>query len=229
MLLVLLLVSDADEGIREHTGTPRLTLRCPDRQGSLRGLRNLCPALSVRCVVPGGSRASACFRSKCLLRMRRLCQCLSSRCADASGPYSPTVNPLPPVVIDTNVFVAAGFHPRSNAARVLQAVADGRLCMMWTEETRRETRHVLERIPPLSWARFSPLFAESNRFDEPIHPEKFGQIVDPDDRKFAALAYRAGAVLVTQDDHLLSARSSMSVAIETASKFVDHRLREDAH
>ena len=139
------------------------------------------------------------------------------------------MNPHPLVVIDTNVFVAAGFHPRSDAARILQAVADGRLRMMWTEETVREIRHILERIPPLSWPRFSGLFAESDRFDEPTHPEQFGQITDPDDRKFAALAYRAGAVLVTQDDHLLCARSNMAVEIVTASEFVDQRLQGDAH
>jgi putative PIN family toxin of toxin-antitoxin system len=131
-----------------------------------------------------------------------------------------------PVVIDTNVFVAAGFHPRSDAARVLQAVADGRLCMKWTEETRRETRMILKRIPPLSWERVAALFAESGRFDAPTHPEQFGQIVDPDDRKFAALAYRADAVLITQDDDLLSARSNMAVTVETASEFVGHWLQE---
>lgn len=132
----------------------------------------------------------------------------------------------PPVVIDTNVFVAAGFHPRSDAARILRAVADGRLRMIWNEETRRETRHILERIPPLSWTRFAALFAESGRFTAPTHPEQFGQIADPDDRKFAALAYRAKAVLITQDDDLLSVRLGMAVAVETAPEFVRHRLRK---
>lgn len=135
------------------------------------------------------------------------------------------MNRTPPVVIDTNVFVAAGFHPRSDAARILQAVEAGSLRMIWNDETKGEIRHILRRIPPLSWERVARLFEESNRFDAPIHPEQFGQIVDPDDRKFAALAYRAEAVLITQDDDLLSARSNMSVAVETASEFVGRWLR----
>ena len=159
--------------------------------------------------------------------MRRLCQQLPSRCSDACRPFAPPVNPHPPVVIDTNVFVAAGFHPGSDAARILRAVADNRLTMIWNEETRRETRTILQRIPPLSWERFAPLFTESGRFDAPTHSEQFGQVVDPDDRKFAALAYRARAILITQDDHLLSARSNMAVAIETVSEFVHNTLQPD--
>jgi hypothetical protein len=42
------------------------------------------------------------------------------------------------VVIDTNVFVAAGFNSKSAAARVFEGVREGRFRLIWNEPTRRE-------------------------------------------------------------------------------------------
>ena len=39
------------------------------------------------------------------------------------------------IVIDTNVFVAAGFNPRSASARVLAAVRQGRFQLIWNKPT----------------------------------------------------------------------------------------------
>ena len=57
------------------------------------------------------------------------------------------------IVIDTNVFVAAGFNLRSAAARILAAVREGRFQLIWNEPTRRETELILRRIPHLAWER----------------------------------------------------------------------------
>ncbi len=46
------------------------------------------------------------------------------------------------VVIDTNVFVAAGFNPRSASARILTGIREGRFRLIWNEPTRRETKEV---------------------------------------------------------------------------------------
>ena len=46
------------------------------------------------------------------------------------------------VVIDTNVFVAAGFNSKSAAARVFEGVREGRFRLIWNEPTRRETEIV---------------------------------------------------------------------------------------
>jgi predicted nucleic acid-binding protein len=62
------------------------------------------------------------------------------------------------VVIDTNVFVAAGFNSRSAAARILAAVREGHLELVWNKPTRRETETILRRIPGLDWARVVDLF-----------------------------------------------------------------------
>jgi predicted nucleic acid-binding protein len=124
-----------------------------------------------------------------------------------------------PVVLDTNVFVAAGFNPRSASAEILEAVRDGRLRMIWNDATRREIEHILGRIPPLRARSVSDVFLPDNRFAEPTHPERFGMVPDPDDRKFAALAAAAGATLITNDEHLLGFRDRLNLPILAPAEF----------
>src|SRR6516164_9381702 len=62
------------------------------------------------------------------------------------------------VVIDTNVFVAAGFNARSASERILAAIRDRRFQLVWNEPTRREAEFVLRRIPLLGWDKFGDLF-----------------------------------------------------------------------
>ena len=125
----------------------------------------------------------------------------------------------PYLVLDTNVFVAAGFNPRSNSARILERVRDGTWAAVWNRATRRETEAVLARIPPLAHlAAEETAFRPEAEFTAETHPERFGAVEDPDDRKFAALAAATGAVLVTNDDHLLSQRAAIGVEVLTPSE-----------
>ena len=128
------------------------------------------------------------------------------------------------VVLDTNVFVAAAFDPSSHAARIVEAVRDGRLRLVWNRDTRQETRRILERIPPISWAPFADLFREEDEHVGEINPGWFGQVTDPADRVFGALAYAAGATLVTRDDDLLSVRSNVAVPILAPTEFAERRF-----
>jgi predicted nucleic acid-binding protein len=123
------------------------------------------------------------------------------------------------VVLDTNVFVAAGFNPRSHSARLLQAVRDGRLRMIWNDATRDETQHILRQIPRLSWARVETLFRETDKFHGATHPAQFGYVPDPADRKFAALADAAQVPLVTSDTGLIKARAHARIPIMTPGDF----------
>jgi predicted nucleic acid-binding protein len=118
-------------------------------------------------------------------------------------------------VLDTNVFVGAGFRRSSHSARLIDAVHDGRLRMPWNEATRREVEHVLTRIPPLSWDSVRDLFREADRFHGVTHPERFAHVPDPADRVFAALAEAADAVLVSSDQHLLQDRAASTLSILT--------------
>ena len=80
------------------------------------------------------------------------------------------------VVIDTNVFVAAGFTSKSAAARILAAVREGRFQLVWNKPTRRETETILRRIPGLDWARVADLFRPEGEFTDPVDPDAFVMI-----------------------------------------------------
>jgi predicted nucleic acid-binding protein len=80
------------------------------------------------------------------------------------------------VILDTNVFVAAGFNPTSNSARLVDGVRTGNLRMVWNEATREEIERILRMIPRLSWDKIAPLFREKDRFQGQTHPEEFDYV-----------------------------------------------------
>ena len=123
------------------------------------------------------------------------------------------------VILDTNVFVAAGFNQQSASAYILDRVRSGRLRMIWNDQTRGETQHILEKIPPLSWSSVAKLFRQEDYHHSETAPDEFDFIRDPDDRKFAALAEATGAALVTNDDDLLSKRDRARLEILTPGEY----------
>lgn len=124
------------------------------------------------------------------------------------------------VVLDSNVFVAAAFNRNSSSAQLVQMVREGRLRMMWHEETREETRIQMRKIPPISWAPFADLFVEENRVAEELDVGAYRFVEDWDDRKFAALAEKTDALLVTNDRHLLDAAERLAVRVVTTGEAV---------
>ena len=129
----------------------------------------------------------------------------------------------PSVVLDTNIFVAAGFRPDSDSARVLQLVRNGAVRLRWNETTCRETEHIVRKIPPLSWDHVRDVFRAEDRYHGTTDPSSFAHVPDPDDRKFAALAAAVGAVLISMDEHLLAGRADSPVQILTPGEFVKAR------
>ncbi len=123
------------------------------------------------------------------------------------------------LVIDTNVFVAAGFNPRSASARILAKVREGGLLLIWNKPTRAETEMILRRIPRLKWESFADLFRPEGEFAGPVDPEAFGLIADPDDRKFAALSAATKRLLVTSDSDILEKRNVIGIEVFTPSEF----------
>jgi predicted nucleic acid-binding protein len=75
------------------------------------------------------------------------------------------------VVIDTNVFVAAGFNSKSAAARVFEGVREGRFRLIWNEPTRRETEIV-------AWPAADPSQATGRvkRHDNQLHRARVLQV-----------------------------------------------------
>jgi predicted nucleic acid-binding protein len=90
---------------------------------------------------------------------------------------------------------------------------------VWNDATRREIEHIVSQIPPLRAQALAELFRPADRFPGPTHPERFAEIPDPDDRKFAALAAASGAVLISNDEHLLGQRDRMNLTVLTPSEF----------
>jgi putative PIN family toxin of toxin-antitoxin system len=127
--------------------------------------------------------------------------------------------PPPSVVLDTNVFVAAGFNPRSASRKIVEAVKQGQVRMLWNDATRREIERITQQIPPLRTHNLVDLFRPEDRFTAATHPDRFADIPDPDDRKFAALAQAAGAVLISNDEHLLGQRGRSDLTVLTPGAF----------
>ena len=124
------------------------------------------------------------------------------------------------VVIDTNVFVAAGFNSRSAAARILVAVRAGHFLLVWNKLTRRETETILTRIPGLDWARVADLFRPEGEFTGPVDLDAFDMIADRDDRKFVALSAATTTPLVTNDNHVLGQQRAVGIEILSPRAFV---------
>lgn len=131
------------------------------------------------------------------------------------------------VVLDTNVFVAAGFNSRSSSARLLRAVRDGKLEFVWNGATQAETRQIISQIPPLAWSRFADLFRDAGEYTGETDPQAYRLVEDPDDRKFAALAKATGAIQVSNDDDLLSVREKLDIPIKTPAETTHTLLNED--
>ncbi len=125
------------------------------------------------------------------------------------------------VILDTNILIAAAFARGSASARIVAAVRDGRLEMVWDEPTRSETRRLFRQIPRLSWDRIAGLYLPEHEHREPTRPEEFAMVEDSEDRKFAALAHATGAMLITNDKHLLAVRSRLNVDVLTPGEFVE--------
>lgn len=128
----------------------------------------------------------------------------------------------PSVILDTNVFVAAGFRPGSASGRLVAAVRDGACRHVWHDRTLAETRRILTQVPRLGWAPVQALFAEDGQYQGPIDPDDpaFAVIPDPHDRKYAALAAVTGATVATGDDDLLGVRAVLPVVIRRPSEIL---------
>ena len=128
---------------------------------------------------------------------------------------------MPPVILDTNVFVAAAFKRSSASATILRSVAHGEHALIWDEATRSETKNVLTRIPPISWDAVASLFQNQNQWNGTVDLQAVEFVSDPEDRKFAALSQATGAVLVSSDSDLLDHRGALNIC--TPSEFL-HQL-----
>lgn len=135
---------------------------------------------------------------------------------DASDPLS-----APGVILDTNIFVAAGFNPRSRSAWLIEWVRTKQLPMVWHSLTRKETRSIVNKIPPLSWEAVAALFCPEWEYCGELVVDAYSYISDSEDRKFAALCDATGVPLITNDRALLADARVGSLPILTPKDFVE--------
>lgn len=124
------------------------------------------------------------------------------------------------VILDTNVFVAAGFNRKSSSYKLIEMVREGALVMMWNAKTKKETKRIVSKIPPLNWSEFEELFVKQHEYMGVTDESKYEFIKDKDDRKFASLAEATRAEIVTNDDHLLSAKNELKCKVYKPSELL---------
>lgn len=109
------------------------------------------------------------------------------------------------VVLDTNVFVAAYWAPRSASARIVQACIEGVVRAVYTSESKSETLAVLRQMKiPEDYVRRLDAYWQSAELVEAVSAGDIA-IDDPQDRKFLEAAIGGEAdFLVSNDAHLLS-------------------------
>ncbi|MEL6996890.1 MAG: PIN domain-containing protein [Pseudomonadota bacterium] len=113
-------------------------------------------------------------------------------------------------IFDTNVYVGAGFNPHSASAKLIDAVRDARITLVWDAPTRDETRRILTKIPRLSWEAVEGIFAPEDAWTGDTDLAAVSYVEDPEDRKFAALSIASGATLVSSDSDLLDHADRLS-------------------
>ncbi|HOJ20388.1 MAG TPA: putative toxin-antitoxin system toxin component, PIN family [Armatimonadota bacterium] len=108
------------------------------------------------------------------------------------------------VVLDTNLFVAAYWNPRSAPARVLSACEENQLQLLYSAAIRREMDHILRKAHTSEAFRHrvSLLLEDA----EEVCPTRTLHLVqdDPEDDKFLECALEGDAdYLISSDAHLL--------------------------
>jgi len=132
--------------------------------------------------------------------------------------------PLARVVLDTNLFVAAYWSPRSASARILRACEEDQLELLVSPAVRRELFRILRNARTDS--AHQQRAAELLEWAEEVHPTRKLHLVveDPEDDKFLECALDGHAdYVITSDGHLLRLGSVDGVCIVKPTAFVrDH-------
>jgi putative PIN family toxin of toxin-antitoxin system len=131
------------------------------------------------------------------------------------------------IVIDTNTFIAAGWHTHTHARRVFASVARRRFQMAVTVDILDEYRNVSRR-PAFAGKNYRGLLAWIERFSVLVEPAVLGKQRSRDlkDDIFLACALAAGAsTVVSSDKDLLNMGKPFGIEIVTPAKFISrHRL-----
>lgn len=125
------------------------------------------------------------------------------------------------IVLDTNLFVAAYFNPRSNSARILNGCLDSKYQPIFTPAIIKEANYILTQIK-----------VRQEYKDKVKKLIKKGKLIkntprvkmvsaDPEDDKFLSCSAEGGAnYLITSDEHLLKIKEFRKAKIIKPSQFL---------
>ena len=108
------------------------------------------------------------------------------------------------VVLDTNVLVAAAYNRSSASRRLIDSCLRGELTAVLSPALREEYQFILARA--VRGGRYADELRRLLETAEVVEPAETPRVVadDPADDKLVAAALAAGAVLVSNDRHLLA-------------------------
>lgn len=125
------------------------------------------------------------------------------------------------VVLDTNLFVAAYFNPRSNSAEILNDCLDFRYHAIFTPAIIKEANHILTQIKVRQ--EFKDKVEKLIKKGKLIKNAPRVKMVsaDPQDDKFLSCSAGGGAdYLITSDEHLLEIKKLRKTKIVKPSQFL---------
>jgi putative PIN family toxin of toxin-antitoxin system len=120
----------------------------------------------------------------------------------------------PRVVIDTNIFVAAAYAPRSSSRLLLEAIEAERIRLLISRPVFREYRRIISQAVRKRDAvrRLQGALRKAEPIDAGRGPRRVPD--DPDDDKFLELAEVGRAdLLISNDHHLLELQGRFPFAI----------------
>jgi len=126
------------------------------------------------------------------------------------------------IVIDTNVFISAGWSAHSHARKVFAAVARRRFRLTVSAEILAEYKDVSQR-PQFAGKNYSGLMSWIQRYAVVVSGTPLGKQHSRDiaDDIFLACALGAGAKTIVSDDQdLLCLRKPFGVSIVSAAEFI---------
>jgi putative PIN family toxin of toxin-antitoxin system len=126
------------------------------------------------------------------------------------------------VVLDTNVLVAAAYNAGSASRRIVEACLAGKLIAVLSPALRREYELILSRaVRRRSYLeRLQRLLEQA----EVVVPEETPRVVaeDADDDKLVAAALAVGAVVVSNDGHLLAIAGHKGLQVQRPADICDN-------
>ncbi|MBD3262427.1 MAG: putative toxin-antitoxin system toxin component, PIN family [Candidatus Altiarchaeales archaeon] len=130
------------------------------------------------------------------------------------------------VVVDTNLFIAGRWNPKSHSNRILDLCIEGRLKPVTTPEIKDENFYILSKVnPPKDYLdKIFKFYQKSLR----VRPKKrIGDCEDPSDNRFLEAAVESSAeYIITSDRHLLKLHPYHGIKILKPSAFMrEHSLQ----